>query len=631
MRLLALLLLLASPVRAQVGICVDGVDVYTDGAWQGCARSVDAPASCTGGRCTLDVLPPGDLDACSKLATAVGDTTGSCGDVVLSQSPTILTPLLDGSTGRTRIISGTNAAGSPRRGITIEVPATITWDHQTVSLFDGTTTVGAGGTLRGIGSMHADTVVFTANPSAVGAVEIFTDDTHFEAGASTISTGLFTSYGEARHFHAPTGTTFTINDVFGPMAVNVLNAAPHFTAAGTGTGHADSYAGVVFMVPGLAEIETGWDIDVIHGWYQRPIGDEGGTVDSEGFADIDLSDSIAADQFGFRIAGPDAASYHEGMVAIGKDSNPTTQLDIVSTATTDGIISNFSGTLTTDEAHIRIGTAGTTFGAGASIQGVAHTGASTLGANPGAFGFGNFFADSPAIANADSTAVTVAGYNSFLANPVWNADDAALSLTNGILVPVSYGGFVFSPTFTRQGTPTQTAASVTGFFISGGALADVGAGWTVTAYRGLHYQQPGGSGTLTTQVAVDIDALTQATTNIGIRNASTTVTTPSAAQTISAAGNTVACNATSVRVSNGTGGSITLTSAPTIANGQPGQRCAIMSVGSQNVVLQDQGTLGSSNLRLGANTRTLSPRSSIELEYDATVGDWIERGFVTVL
>src|SRR3990172_1962901 len=68
----------------------------------------------------------------------------------------------------------------------------------------------------------------------------------------------------------------------------------------------------------------------------------------------------------------------------------------------------------------------------------------------------------------------------------------------------------------------------------------------------------------------------------------------------------------------------TMTSAPTIPDGQDGQVVTLFNQSANNLTLQDQGTLASSNLRLTAATVTLTPRDSIQLIYHATVGDWVQ-------
>lgn len=110
-------------------------------------------------------------------------------------------------------------------------------------------------------------------------------------------------------------------------------------------------------------------------------------------------------------------------------------------------------------------------------------------------------------------------------------------------------------------------------------------------------------------------------------------TEPTVSNNITAAGNSIVANRRTVLITNTTGGSITLTSTPTIADGSNGEVIRVVNVGTQNVVIQDQGTLANSNLRLTGNSITLGPRDSIELTFFATIGgvtlgDWVQTGNV---
>jgi parallel beta-helix repeat protein len=98
----------------------------------------------------------------------------------------------------------------------------------------------------------------------------------------------------------------------------------------------------------------------------------------------------------------------------------------------------------------------------------------------------------------------------------------------------------------------------------------------------------------------------------------------SAAQAIAAATDTITATAKIRLIANNTAGSITLTSAPTIADGFNGQTVILTNVGAQDVVIQDQGTLASSNLRLTAATVTITPRDSVTLVYNTTNNDWVQ-------
>lgn len=80
----------------------------------------------------------------------------------------------------------------------------------------------------------------------------------------------------------------------------------------------------------------------------------------------------------------------------------------------------------------------------------------------------------------------------------------------------------------------------------------------------------------------------------------------------------------SVTVRLTSSGAITLTAAPTIADGEDGQFICLTNVGSNNIILQDQGTLSGSNLRLTAASVTMTPRDSLWLRFDKGIGDWLQ-------
>lgn len=151
----------------------------------------------------------------------------------------------------------------------------------------------------------------------------------------------------------------------------------------------------------------------------------------------------------------------------------------------------------------------------------------------------------------------------------------------------------------------------------------------VTTFKGINVPNIGNA-VVTTVIGIDVAQQTSAGTNIGIRNAATSVYTPSGSQDLVAA-TAILANATIVKVTAASG-SFTSTAAPTVANGQDGQMLIIVNVDTaNNVTLQDQGTLASSNLRLSANTIVLGPKDSIVLVYVSTIGDWIQVGQVNTL
>jgi hypothetical protein len=106
---------------------------------------------------------------------------------------------------------------------------------------------------------------------------------------------------------------------------------------------------------------------------------------------------------------------------------------------------------------------------------------------------------------------------------------------------------------------------------------------------------------------------------------------PTAVQAIATASDVITANGKSKLMSNTTGGAITLTSAPTIADGINGQEVTLMNTGTQNIVLQDQGTLAGSNLRLSAASITLTPLDSVKLKFFTVVGDWVQQGNVVTV
>lgn len=189
-----------------------------------------------------------------------------------------------------------------------------------------------------------------------------------------------------------------------------------------------------------------------------------------------------------------------------------------------------------------------------------------------------------------------------------------------------YKSFNSAPTFNRTNSGTVASAVYNGF----NTAPVVGAGVTFGSIVHFQITDVANTGTVTTQSGIEIPAMNGATTNIGIRNASSMVYTPTV-KAITAVGDTIPATATTIRLNNTSGSSKTLTSAPTIADGTDGQILFIFNSSAQDVVLQDQGTLASSNLRLGATTRTLSTRDNIVLMYSSTVGDWVEFGFGNVL
>jgi len=194
-----------------------------------------------------------------------------------------------------------------------------------------------------------------------------------------------------------------------------------------------------------------------------------------------------------------------------------------------------------------------------------------------------FFAKIPATTSAGSALMTFGMHTS-----------GSLSASSGTQLP-----FVFSPTYNQ----TSTAGGY-----------DVYINRTNTAVgSGVHaHLAMATGGTLQTVFKV----------NGPVRNV------PSSTQTLSAGTATLA-NARVLKVT-GNGGAITITAAPSIADGEEGDIIEIQGQSSTNTVAyQDQGTLASSNLRLAATPRTLGARDSLVLRYDGS--DWVEISFSNVI
>lgn len=184
---------------------------------------------------------------------------------------------------------------------------------------------------------------------------------------------------------------------------------------------------------------------------------------------------------------------------------------------------------------------------------------------------------------------------------------------------ISYG-LRCTPTFSVLNSGVLTAS-----YKAVGTGGTIGTGTTLT-YTHLDLVAPTVTGTLSEQIGLNVPILTGGSSfNIGIRNASTSVKTPTANTAITAVSGTIAHTAAVMTIT--ADASYTLTSAPTISDGQPGEELIILNVDTTDTItIQDQGTLAGSNLRLVGTNCALGPRDSIRLIYNSTVGDWVEIG-----
>jgi hypothetical protein len=78
-------------------------------------------------------------------------------------------------------------------------------------------------------------------------------------------------------------------------------------------------------------------------------------------------------------------------------------------------------------------------------------------------------------------------------------------------------------------------------------------------------------------------------------------------------------------------GNITITAAPTLANGANGQEMTLCNVdATDTLTLNDEATTAGSNLQLAAATLALGPRDCVTLRYATAWGDWVQVGHINV-
>ncbi|MBI4250209.1 hypothetical protein HY622_01305 [Candidatus Uhrbacteria bacterium] len=153
----------------------------------------------------------------------------------------------------------------------------------------------------------------------------------------------------------------------------------------------------------------------------------------------------------------------------------------------------------------------------------------------------------------------------------------------------------------------------------------------ITSAYGLYVDMPNG-------LATNRYAAAFASGNVGIGTATPDTTldvsgtlsyTPSATQDITAATGAILANAGVVIITNTTGLAVNLNTGggATIANGATGQVIYIVgATGMANVTVNDQDSQASSNLQLGAASRTISALDVLQLVFDGT--DWLEISFI---
>lgn len=201
---------------------------------------------------------------------------------------------------------------------------------------------------------------------------------------------------------------------------------------------------------------------------------------------------------------------------------------------------------------------------------------------------------------------------------------------SGTATVTLHAGVDNNPTFSQTGNGgTLSVTDEIGFRARGTVSASTGGTATVVTRKGFFaddFTKSGvGTPTVTTNIGVDIAALANGGTNIGLRNAATSVFTPTT-QAIAAATDTITCSATFRKFTTATGTTV-MSSNPTIADGVSGQICILENVDATTtdcITLESDGTKG----MWLVSDRTLCTHDTIMLIYDGT--DWVELGQANV-
>mgnify|MGYP001586073142 CR=1 FL=1 len=102
------------------------------------------------------------------------------------------------------------------------------------------------------------------------------------------------------------------------------------------------------------------------------------------------------------------------------------------------------------------------------------------------------------------------------------------------------------------------------------------------------------------------------------------VLVPKTTQSLVATDAIIANDATLIRI-GGSGGAVTLTSTPNIADGDPGQIIILVGTHDTNTVtVRDEASLGGCNLDLGGANRTLGAGDYLVLCFNTDTGLWEE-------
>lgn len=202
-----------------------------------------------------------------------------------------------------------------------------------------------------------------------------------------------------------------------------------------------------------------------------------------------------------------------------------------------------------------------------------------------------------------------------------NTPGLSVSSASGTSGTTTLGAVLHSPQVTNSGGATYTVAVDYGLRMQGTYTESSGT-MVVTDRVGLDFDDVTNTSSataITRNIGVDIAALSTATTNIGIRNADTTVYTPGAAQTLNTTGSSITPSATMIVVT-ASGATGTLTSNPQVADGVDGQ---IIHIVYTNGATGSFTFADGNGLRL-AGTMLMDDSNTLTLMYSSTIGDWVE-------
>jgi hypothetical protein len=148
---------------------------------------------------------------------------------------------------------------------------------------------------------------------------------------------------------------------------------------------------------------------------------------------------------------------------------------------------------------------------------------------------------------------------------------------------------------------------------------------TVTNRTGLKYSDVTNTGSntaITNNVGVDIAALSTATTNIGIRNADTTVYTP-CSQTSLTSGFTISPDCTVIEIGTSGNNNYTSSTSTGISAGVAGQILTLINVDSNGNTITMDNSGGTIELA-GAADYVMGINDTLTLVFSATRWLWLE-------